>query len=637
MTSNKRLSTWHLLLFVILTLLLFYCAQLLADIRLNHQINPLPNNHSRQLDPYQILTAHYDVMGGLENLKKIKTLYKKGEIRFAEMGGEFQLWSEGSRYRREKHFSLFSQIEGDNGQQKWSVDLNNKLLIHKDPETLKRRKLRYLFDNYENADSDSSYFNLKYIGMRQVNGEKCYVIETRNSINSDIYTDFFSINTLFLIKQRITQAQLEITTFYSDFRKLNEVTFPFHSEIEILPTGKKHVLQTQEIVTNSAIDSGMFVTPEHDVHDFQFKNKVNSEAIPFLLVENNIFLTVTINGEPHYWILDSGSDASVIDSDYAMSIGLLPQGRLSGNVTSTLAEFSFVNLAVYQIQGIELYNQTILSYKNLAENFIEPEVVGILGYDFLSRFITKVDYAKRQVSFYHPDHFIYKGSGNRINAPLQNKLFMVPLVIDGTYRGNFGLDLGSFNVSLNYHFAKKNNFLNKKGVLRLSSDIADVFYELQSKSKSMAIAGYQVDNELLSYPIEKSRGTNSDAGMDGLIGNSLLRHFTLYLDYKNQQLIFEKGDDFNRDFPFDKSGMIVSRSLNNLPEIVYVAESSPAHKAGILNGDVILAINNLEGETLPGIIEITRLLQAESGTVYKFKLQRENRLITAELQLRELY
>ena len=125
--------------------------------------------------------------------------------------------------------------------------------------------------------------------------------------------------------------------------------------------------------------------------------------------------------------------------------------------------------------------------------------------------------------------------------------------------------------------------------------------------------------------------------MDGLVGNSLLRHFVLYLDYKHQQLIFEKGDDFNFDFPNDKSGMIIGQSLDKMPEVFYVAENTPAHKAGILSEDIIVAINNLEGETLPDVVQIAKMLQADSGTEYQMKLLRNKQYIMTSLKLQDLY
>lgn len=624
---------------IILAVLLSMVTQnTLANTPLKNAV--LPTNHKNEfnaINPFNILNAHYEAIGGLERIKNTKNTHIKGRIRFAEIDGRFQFWSEGMQYRREEYYPGFAKLEGDNGQQMWSVDLNNKLLVHKDPDTLKRRTLRRLLQHQENLNPESKYFKIKYIGIENLNGEQCYVIETKNTINNDVYYEYYGIESFYLLKQIIKQPYLEISTTFSDFKRINDVIYAFHNEITIAPTGKKISMHLDNVKTNLVINSDKFIIPEDAAEDFRFDNRLSADSIPFLFVENNIYLPVSIGGEKHYWIVDSGADMSVIDADYARQLGLKSQGRLLGNTTNNLVEFNFVNLKKYKIHGLKLYNQNILSYKGLASNFFEPNAVGILGYDFLSRFITKVNYSKQTISFYHPESFTYNGIGRRIDAPLQNKLFMVPMTINDKFNGRFGLDLGSFNVSMNYPFAKKNNLLNKKGIKRLSSDIANVFKELQIKSQSLSIADYKVANEIISFPLEKGLGTNSDGEMDGLIGNSLLRHFILYLDYKNQQLIFEKGDDFNREFPVDKSGMIVGLSLNKMPEIVYVEENTPAQTAGILTEDIILAINNLEGENLPGIVEITKMFQAKAGTEYHLKLLRNKQIINVNMKLQDLY
>ena len=623
---------------VIFFLFCFSDATVLAEIQSSFTDTPTQLEKSPKLtDPYSILAAHYTAVGGLERLKNEKTSYIEGTIRFAEMDGKLEVWSEGIQYRREAHYPAFSQIEGDNGRHMWSVDLNNKHLIHKDPETLKRRKIRGLLEDFENFNPNSEFFKLSVMGVQEVQGEPCYVIETRNTINRDIYYDYFSVNTFLLVQQIIKEPYLEFTTVYSDFRKQNEMTYAFRSESEISPTGKKIVIQTEKLFINIPIDQEKFELPEQDVKDFTFDNNRNAEAVPFVFVENNIFLPVALHGETHYWVLDSGADMSVIDADYADRLGLIKNGVLKGNATNSLAEFSFVHVDAYQVKGVELKDQTILSYEGLASKFYEPEIVGILGYDFLSRFITKIDYANRHVSFYDPDTFVYKGHGHRVDAPLQNKLFMLPMRVNETSKGRFGLDLGSFDVSMNYRFANMNNFFNAAGVKRLSSDISGMFYEQQIKTQSMEIAGYQVKNELITFPLAEGSGMNSNEELDGLVGNALLRHFTLYLDYKNQQLIFEKGENFDREFPVDKSGMIVGLSQDNLPQIFLVNENTPAFKAGIETGDIIIGINDLDDEALPSVVQIKKLFQAEPGTTYTLKVLRDSQPMTMTLQLQELY
>jgi len=327
---------------------------------------------------------------------------------------------------------------------------------------------------------------------------------------------------------------------------------------------------------------------------------------------------------------------SVIDKDYAQKLGFKIEGQLNGHGTSNLAEFNFVEVDNFQIPGIYFKPQKMLAYKGLEKQFYEPAIIGILGYDFLSRFVSKIDYARQRLSFYHPDRFEYNGTGNIVNAPLQNKLFVIPVIINEKITGNYALDLGAFNTALNYSFAERNKLLGQKGIVRMSTDISGTLLEKQVKAKVIQIADYRIDFERFSFPMKVGKGSNSSDETAGFIGNNLLRHFNLYLDYKNQQLIFEKGENFNTVFPTDKSGMIIGRSISKQPEVVYVAENTPAAEIGIISGDIIVAINGSKENILSGIVNITKMLRGNDGDIINIRVRRGKENKDFKLVLREL-
>ena len=74
----------------------------------------------------------------------------------------------------------------------------------------------------------------------------------------------------------------------------------------------------------------------------------------------------------------------------------------------------------------------------------------------------------------------------------------------------------------------------------------------------------------------------------GNIGNNILKHFVLYLDYKHQRVIFEKGKDFDREFPEGKSGLGLVAADNGNIEVFYISPGAPAETAGFRKGDVVI-------------------------------------------------
>ncbi len=589
-------------------------------------------------DPRGILLKHYEVIGGLEKLKKIKSGYIEGRIAFDGLDGTFKQWEEMPlKYRLEEDYGVIKQIFGDDGRQNWTVDPNGNVQIQRDDDTVKRRNVKALLEVYDHVNADSKNFILTYEGEKKAGEIDCRVVKMANIINEDRTFFFFNKENYYLVKAILKQPDVEIHTLFSDYREIDGIIHPFHEETEILPREKKETLQLLKYDFNVKIDKALFALPQKNVEDFVFLNGENSENVPFTFIENSIYIPVTINSETRLWLFDNGASMSIIDADYGSSLGLEPEGEIKGFGIASVFDFSFVTLPPYQVSGIKFNPQKVFSYKGLSGRFYDSDIVGILGHDFVSRFVTKIDYAARTFSFYHPEKFKYSGDGRIIDAPLRNKIFSVPAVVDGKYAGKWTFDLGAFDVSFHYPFADENNFFNLRGVDRLSADLGGQHREKTVQFKSIELGGYKVLYPLINIPLDKGKGSNISREIIGNIGNSLLRHFTVYLDYERQQVIIEKGKDFERKFPTDKSGLLIGMTDNGFPEIVFVAPGTPAEKAGFLNGDIILRINGTDAGSFGGIIGVRNLFLEEAGKEYNIEVVRAGSKHDLKLILEDLF
>lgn len=589
-------------------------------------------------DPRGILLKHYEVIGGLEKLKKIKSGYIEGRIAFDGLDGTFKQWEEMPlKYRLEEDYGVIKQIFGDDGRQSWTVDPNGNVQIQRDDDTVKRRRVKALLEVYDHVNADSENFILTYEGEKKAGEIDCHVVKMANIINEDRTFFFFNKENYYLVKAILKQPDVEIHTLFSDYREIDGIIHPFHEETEILPREKKETLQLIKYDFNVKVDQALFALPQKDVEDFVFLNGENSENVPFTFIENSIYIPVTINSETRLWLFDNGASMSIIDADYGSSLGLEPEGEIKGFGIASVFDFSFVTLPTYKVRDIQFNPQKVFSYKGLSGRFYDSDIVGILGHDFVSRFVTKIDYAARTLSFYHPDKFKYTGDGRIIDAPLRNKIFSLPASVDGKYTGKWTFDLGAFDVSFHYPFADENNLLNLRGVDRLSADLGGQHREKTVQFKSIELGGYKVSYPLINIPLDKGKGSNISREIIGNIGNSLLRHFTVYLDYERQQVILEKGKDFERKFPADKSGLLIGMTDEGFPEIVFVAPGTPADNAGFLNGDIILRINGTDAGSFGGIIGVRNLFLEEAGKEYNIEVIRAGSEHDLKLILEDLF
>ena len=589
-------------------------------------------------NPYEIMEKSYEALGGLDKFKAERTRYVEGTISLAGLEGTFIQWAQPPlKNRTEVDLTVFKQTTGDNGEFSWGVDANDKVQIAKDEATSKRRELTRLRDLYDYLDPQSKTFTVTLEGVEKIGESDCYVIKTANNINEDVTVEYIDINTFFTVKTVTKNPDFESHTLISDYREVEGRMLPFLQEVETLPLGQKQTIRMKKYEINIDIDPEFFEPPVSDVRDFEFTNGESAEDIPFMFIENHLYIKVNINGRERLWCLDTGAGMTVIDPEYAIELGLSLEGDLKGQGAGQHVDVSFTTLPSYSLEGIRFNEQKVaaIDVRKLFHRW-GMDVYGILGYDFLSRFVIKVDYANETISFYDPDKFEYSGDGVVIDAPIKGNTFTVPASVDNKYSGNWSYDMGAGGLSFHYPYAEKNNLLQLDGLPRIASGAGGTFETRLVKFKTIELAGFIIKDPLIDYPLEK-KGAFGRSEEIGNMGNSLFRHFVTYLDYKNQRIILERGDDFGKDFPYDKSGLQLVQTDNNEIEVLNAPEQTPSGKAGLKPGDIITAINGIGTDYFDDLIAVRKLFREEAGTKYNLSVLREGKDKEIKMTLEELF
>lgn len=590
------------------------------------------------VDPYTIFLRHYEVIGGLQRLKAVRSSHSRGEIRYDGLHGVFAAWEKRPmRSRLQEDYGVFRQVSGDDGHFAWFQDANNRVLIHKDEETVKRRLVQARLENFEHLQRDSPFFSLHYQGVVKVDTADCYLVRLENRINDDISWFYFNTSSFLLEKQVIKQPDVEFHTVYGDYRPVAGLVIAFHEDTRIEPRGKRIVSTLQEYIPNIRLADELFAIPPQGPTEVSFPPGNKGVSMPFTYIENSIYLPVTINGETRLWILDSGASTSIIDGEYARQLGLVPQGEINGFGFGDTFKLAVVTLPPYQVGQLCFKAQKIFIYNGLTAQSYEPTIAGLLGYDFLSRLVTRIDYAKGLISFFNPATFVYHGTGVVVDAPLKYNSFSLPVRLDNRYKGRWGLDLGADDSSLFYQFAQAKGYGDRGGVLTAARGLGGAYIEKKIRVAAIDLAGFVIANPLLSVPLESGRGTHAVGSLLGNIGNSLLQHFTIILDYKRQQVILEKGGDFATTFPEDGSGLVLGLTAGDEPMVSYVAPDTPAAFAGLRAGDRLLQVNDVPVRRYGGIVPIKKLLRGRPGTVLHLQVQRGERIMNCILTLAELW
>lgn len=590
------------------------------------------------VDPYEILAAHYDAMGGLERLKSEETRYIEATISVFGLEGTIREWQQRPiRKRQEVDLAVLRQTTGDNGDYAWTVDTNGKLQIQKDEQTLKKREVEMRIALFEHLDRDSQHFDLALGGTEEVNGTRCYVVRMTNTINDDVRTYYIGTDDLLMHKSVLKEADHETHTLFSNFGDVEGLQIALQQDIELLPIGQRQAVTIVKYESNPEIDKGLFEPPGSGPRDYKFTDGVSAENIPFAYIVDHLFIDVTIGCDTRTWIIDTGASVTVVDSAYARELGLETAGKMKGYGAGTTVEAAFTELPAFSVKGIDFDPQkvAVLAIRDLFRR-VGLDVVGILGYDFLSRFVVKIDYANQLLSFYDPAIFEYKGGGKVIDKPMKGRFFVVPMTIDGEYSGDWTLDIGAGGTSFFFPFADQRALIEREGVVGLAGGAGGFHPNKTIRFKTLEIAGYTLVDPLISVPLQTGGAFGSSEGT-GNLGNSVLRHFVVYLDYERQHAVLEEGANFGRVFPEDRSGLALAINDNDDIEVFYVSPGTPADRAGFKERDVVKSVNRIPVGLLDGVIAIRELLRAEAGTEYTFELDREGKTRNIKLKLRNLY
>lgn len=592
-------------------------------------------------DPYEILKLHFDANGGLNRLKAERAQYVEGTLAVAGLTGTIKAWSQQpDRSRAEIDLKVLKMTQGDNGRYQWVVDSNGKLqkITKLDEPTIKRRQLKKLMAEYEYANPKSDVFKVVLAGVEKVHDKDCYVVKITNSMNADVYTTYIDAESFMLSKSAATEGEERKEAFYGDYRKAGGLMVAFSTKEISLNSGQEQEVTVTKYESNPPIDTTLFEPPEQTGKDYRFSSGSSAENIPFRYIGNHIFVFVKVGCKERLWVLDTGAGMSCISGAFAKELGLKLEGDLKGTgAAGTQVSLKLATLPPFELPGVEFDSQTVavLDMKALDQT-IGFDCVGILGFDFLSRFVTKVDYANQSLSFYDPETFKYLGDGNEVNMHVTNNVFRVEASLDGVHKGSWLFDMGASRTSLDGAYAARNGFTSRKVVEGLGRGAGSAFKTGSVKCKSFEFAGYRMDNPVVSFSTGMA-DTTIKSDEVGALGNTLFQNFVVYCDYAHERLFVEKGDKFNQPFPTDNSGVQFKRGESGEPVVIFVSPGTPAATADFREGDVVKSINGVAVKYFDGLTAIRELLQQDAGTRFSFVVERGGQKKELKLTLADLY
>jgi len=436
----------------------------------------------------------------------------------------------------------------------------------------------------------------------------------------------------------------EITTTYSEWIETGEIMTPHGANVA--ETDKPDYQWKQASVSfEKHMPREIFVAPQPGQTDTFLQP--DAPPIPFNFESNHIIFNVQLNGrDPIGFILDTGADENVINTSRLADFGLKTYGKTIATGGGGSAEYDYATGATFKLPGVEVRNQHVAVIDQTGlEHALGMPLGGLLGYDFLSRFVIEIDYQKKLLTLHDPKAWRYSGSGDVVPVAFDDGIPFVDGVISVASKSDipayFVLDFGAADtMTLTSPFVKEND------LLKLAQTNANVNRPagLENQFFSQNNVRGHIDRLAVgkltaqSIPVNLSvntKGAYASRNFSGTIGESIFRRYHVFLDYPRNRIIFEPTAEAQLPFPERKTyGLTIIASGTDLHTytVTAIRPGSQAEKDGFKKLDIISALNKkTAGEFSLG--ELRDRLMHE-GEHYDVQISRANDKITIPVEIK---
>ncbi len=418
---------------------------------------------------------------------------------------------------------------------------------------------------------------------------------------------------------------------------------------------------------------------------FVVQNKRQTDKIKFEFINNVIVIPVEINGVTLSFLLDTGVSKPILFNFLNLSDSLkvaytetiFLKGLGEGDSVEALKSTN----NIFKIGDAIKLNQDLYAVYDTNLNFspkLGVPVHGIIGYDVFKDLVVEINYAKKYLRLTNPEAYRSKVCSKcevinleffkakpYINAKIKinNAFVPVKLLIDSGGSDSLWLfENDSLGISCDTLYFR--DFLGQG----LNGSV----YGKRSKINKLVLQGFDLNGVNVAYPDSSSVFlAKKNKNRNGSFAGNLLKRFNLVFNYSKAILILKKNAYFKEVFSYNKSGIELqhhgmrlvkeeklasttrSNTLNGIDDytnnkvvlyaqyklslkpaymIVELRKQSPAHRAGLKVGDVVLSINGKPAHHF-SLQEITHKFYAKAGSRIKLKIDREGKVYNFDFKL----
>lgn len=405
---------------------------------------------------------------------------------------------------------------------------------------------------------------------------------------------------------------------YADYRTVNGLKLPFSVGSET-NGHEDYTFEFQNIEVKDKLDEADLAIPFY--RDFEMP----ASGVATVPTEHGIIFDVMINGKgPFKMFFDTGS-INMLTEKVAKQLGIGSEGDTKKLATgSGSIDVRPVRLETLQIGDVTLHDQPF----QMADFSADPGLpVGVVGYEFMQRFVVKIDYVHNRMTLYDPARFRF-GDGVTVPMLVQSHAVFVKGSIDG-FKGLFALDTGNqVALELEPGFVRINDLVGWTHA-RFHGYAGRTYGGQLPEAYFTRIHRLMIgDAEADEIAANLSQGEVHDGEPDANIGESVFKQFNVTFDAIRGKLYLERNANWG-PVPFNRAGIVTDPQDDGL-KVMTVLPGSSGEGAGLQVGNLITKIDG----SAPADTTDESVFQRPVGTVLHLTVKRGETLqeITVKLE-----
>lgn len=363
--------------------------------------------------------------------------------------------------------------------------------------------------------------------------------------------------------------------------------------------------------------------------------------VPFsLLTGGVIIIRATVDNHPDSlnFVLDTGSGGISLDSatcDYLKLKREKSNVMIKGIAGIRPVEFAYNH--TLNMDGISVNNLDFhINDYDILTSVYGIRIDGIIGYSFLHRYVVALDYEKFRMEILSAGTYKYPRGGT-ILRPRFSTLPIQPVYMNDNRQITSNV---FFDTGAGLCFLLSDRFVDDSAILRSNKKLLPTLAQgLGGKAdmklttiKRLKVGKYQFKN-VPTYIFNDPYNATSYPQVSGLLGNDLLRRFNVVLNYAAGEIHIKPNHYYRDSFDYSYTGLGIYM-VDQKITVLDIMKNSPAEKAGLQIGDVILGVNK---DFTNNIQNYKSILQS-ANTTQNLLVQRENiGVFTIILKVKSIY